>query len=92
MNTLIYDVQFYDHFVDWGLKDEITKLVTIRRKNGISETSQVNILASDSDLYVAAIDGKIITKIGPKMDLGNLVPSNYQLATSGKDYAVWAKK
>ncbi|MBA0720675.1 hypothetical protein Golax_008286 [Gossypium laxum] len=83
---------FYDHFVDWGLKDEITKLATIRRKNGISETSKVDILASDSDLYVAAIDEKIITKIGPKMDLGNLVPSNYQLATSGKDYAVWAKK
>nr|ANC67819.1 alpha-amylase [Durio zibethinus] len=82
---------FYDHFVDWGLKDEITKLATIRSKNGISATSTLNILASDSDLYVAAIDGKIIMKIGPKLDLGNLVPSNYQLVTSGKDYAVWAK-
>ncbi|KAE8659106.1 Alpha-amylase 1 [Hibiscus syriacus] len=83
---------FYDHFVDWGLKDEITKLSAVRRNNGISETSKVNIVASDSDLYVAVIDEKIITKIGPKMDLGNLVPSNYQLATSGKDYAVWVKK
>ena len=74
------------------MKDEITKLAAIRSKNGISARSIVNILASDSDLYVAAIDGKIIMKIGPKLDLGNLVPSNYQLATSGKDYAVWAKK
>lgn len=85
-------VQFYDHFVGWGLKGEITKLAAVRSKNGISATSTVNILASDSDLYVAAIDKKIIMKIGPKLDLGNLVPSSYQLATSGKDYAVWAKK
>lgn len=84
-------MQFYDHFVDWGLKDEITKLAAIRSKNGISETSTVSILASDPNLYVAAIDG-IIMKIGPKLDVGNLVPSNYQLATSGKDYAVWTKK
>ncbi|KAK6245245.1 hypothetical protein SCA6_008335 [Theobroma cacao] len=83
---------FYDHFVGWGLKGEITKLAAVRSKNGISATSTVNILASDSDLYVAAIDEKIIMKIGPKLDLGNLVPSSYQLATSGKDYAVWAKK
>ncbi|KAK4859269.1 hypothetical protein QYF36_002488 [Acer negundo] len=82
---------FYDHFFDWGLKDKITKLVAIRNKNGISTTSRVNILASESDLYMAAIDDKIIMKIGPKMDLGNLVPSNYRVATSGKDYAVWEK-
>ncbi|KAK6245244.1 hypothetical protein SCA6_008334 [Theobroma cacao] len=83
---------FYDHFFDWGLKDEISKLVAIRNRNGISTSSTVNILASDSDLYMASIDEKIIMKIGPKMDLGNLVPSNYQLATSGNDYAVWEKK
>ncbi|XP_021284394.1 alpha-amylase-like [Herrania umbratica] len=83
---------FYDHFFDWGLKDEISKLVAIRSRNGINTSSTVNILASDSDLYMASIDEKIIMKIGPKMDLGNLVPSNYQLATSGNNYAVWEKK
>ena len=85
-------LQFYDHFFDFGLKDEITKLVAIRNRNGINTTSTVKILASDSDLYMASIDEKIIMKIGPKMDLGNLVPSNYQLATSGNNYAVWEKK
>ena len=84
-------MQFYDHFFDRGLKDQITKLVAIRNKNGISTTSRVNILASESDLYMAAIDDKIIMKIGPKMDLGNLVPSNYHVATSGNDYAVWER-
>ncbi|KAK8512464.1 hypothetical protein V6N12_075043 [Hibiscus sabdariffa] len=83
---------FYDHFFDFGLKEEINKLVAIRNKNGIQSTSTVNILASESELYMAAIDDKIIMKIGPKMDLGNLVPSNYQLATSGNNYAVWEKK
>lgn len=48
-------------------------------------------MASDSDLYVAMIDDKIIVKIGPKMDLGNLIPPNYKVATSGTDYAVWEK-
>ncbi|KAK1555446.1 hypothetical protein Q3G72_026539 [Acer saccharum] len=82
---------FYDHFFEWGKKEELTKLVAIRNKNGIGPASKVNILAAESDLYMAAIDDKIIMKIGPKMDLGNLLPSNYQVATSGKDYAVWEK-
>ncbi|KAE8653971.1 Alpha-amylase 1 [Hibiscus syriacus] len=83
---------FYDHLFDFGLKDEINRLVAIRNKNGIQSTSTVNILAAESELYIAAIDDKIIMKIGPKMDLGNLVPSSYQLATSGNNYAVWEKK
>ncbi|KAK2997756.1 hypothetical protein RJ639_024903, partial [Escallonia herrerae] len=82
---------FYDHFFDWGLKDEIAKLSAIRTRNGISATSSVQIMASDPDLYVAMIDGKIIAKIGARYDVGNLVPPNFQIATSGKDYCVWEK-
>lgn len=85
-------MQFYDHFFDWGLKEELGKLTAIRTRNGIKTTSTVNILAADADLYMAGIDEKIIVKIGPKMDLGNLLPPNYKVATSGKDYAVWEKK
>ncbi|KAG8377616.1 hypothetical protein BUALT_Bualt08G0051500 [Buddleja alternifolia] len=83
---------FYDHFFDWGKKDEISKLTAIRGRNGISATSKVEILAADADLYVAKIDNKVITKIGPKLDLGNLIPPDFQVATSGNDYAVWEKK
>ncbi|CAB4320801.1 unnamed protein product [Prunus armeniaca] len=83
---------FYDHFFDWGLKDEITKLIAIRSRNGIKPDSALRIIASDADLYVAAIDEKIIAKIGSRHDVGNLVPPTYQIATSGKDYAVWEKK
>lgn len=85
-------LQFYDHFVDWGLKEEIRKLSEVRARNGIGKTSTVNIMASDAGLYVAGVDGKIIMKIGPNTDLGNLIPWDYQLATSGMEYAVWEKK
>lgn len=83
---------FYDHFIEWGLKEEIIKLTSIRLRNKISETSNVNIMASDADLYVAMIDGKIIVKVGPRYDVGSLVPSNFKIATSGKDYCVWEKQ
>ncbi|KAK6245246.1 hypothetical protein SCA6_008336 [Theobroma cacao] len=82
---------FYDHFLEWGLKDTIKNLTAIRKKHGINPTSKVKILAAESDLYMAEIDEKIIMKIGPKGDLGNLLPSTYQLAYPGKDFAVWEK-
>ncbi|XP_058725774.1 alpha-amylase-like [Vicia villosa] len=80
---------FYDHFIDWGLKDEITKLGSIRPKNGINEKSSVNILAANADLYVAKIDDKIIVKIGQNMDIGNLLPPSFKVVASGKDYVVF---
>ena len=85
-------MQFYDHFIDWGLKEEIVKLASARTRNGINESSNVNIMASDADLYVAMIDEKIIVKTGSKYDVNNLVPSNFKIATSGQDYCVWEKQ
>ncbi|KAI3504860.1 hypothetical protein L1887_26613 [Cichorium endivia] len=82
---------FYDHFLNWGLKDQIRKVSAVRARNGISATSHVKILAYEADLYVAEIDEKIIVKIGPKDDLGNLIPRNFQVATSGLNYCVWVK-
>nr|GMC83753.1 alpha-amylase [Ipomoea batatas] len=83
---------FYDHFFDWGLKDEISKLTSIRSRNGISETSNVEILAADPDAYVAKIDDKVIMKIGSKYDVSKYIPPNFNVVTSGQDYAVWEKK
>ncbi|MCD7458747.1 hypothetical protein HAX54_039048 [Datura stramonium] len=83
---------FYDHFFLFqGMRTPIKIFYAVRKKNGISSTSKVRILAAQSDLYVANIDDKIIVKIGPG-NVGNLVPSNFQLATSGVDYAVWENK
>ncbi|KAH7523622.1 hypothetical protein FEM48_Zijuj06G0031600 [Ziziphus jujuba var. spinosa] len=84
---------YYDHLFEWGekKKEELVNLSAIRTRNGINATSSVNILAAEADLYMAGIDDKIIVKIGPKDDLGNLLPPNYQLAYSGINYAVWEK-
>lgn len=77
---------------DWGLKEQITQLAAMRMQNGIHPGSTLTILAADVDRYVAMIDGKVITKIGPRFDVGNLVPPNFQVVASGKDYCVWTKK
>lgn len=82
---------FYDHFFDWGLSAEISKLIAIRTKNGINPNSHLQILAADSDLYVAIIDQKIIAKIGPKFEVGSLIPPGFKVSTSGNNYAVWEK-
>ncbi|KAI3843251.1 hypothetical protein MKX03_030748 [Papaver bracteatum] len=82
---------FYDHFYDWGIKEEITKLSAVRSRNGIKPTSSVRIISADSDLYLDEIGKKIITKIGPRMNLGSLVPPNFKVVASGKDYAVFEK-
>ncbi|KAF2321179.1 hypothetical protein GH714_035007 [Hevea brasiliensis] len=83
---------FYDHFFDWGLKEEISKLIAVRTRNHIRPNSVMQILASDADLYMAVVDEKIIAKIGPRSDIGDLVPPTFQLAASGQDYSVWEKK
>ncbi|CAL9182242.1 unnamed protein product, partial [Musa hybrid cultivar] len=83
---------FYDHMFDWGLKEAITQLAETRTRNGIHSGSALNILASDADLYMAMIDGKILTKLGSRYDVGNLVPSNFHVVASGNDYCVWEKR
>lgn len=84
--------QVYSHYMEWGLKDSISKLVAIRNKNGIGSTSSVMIKVAEADLYMAMIDEKVIMKIGSKLDLGTLVPSDFALAYSGPDFAVWEKQ
>ncbi|CAL4936960.1 unnamed protein product [Urochloa decumbens] len=82
---------FYDHFFDWGFKDEIATLVAVRKRNGIKPTSELTILEHDSDAYVADIDGKVIVKIGSRYDVGHLIPAGFEVAAHGNGYAVWEK-
>uniref|UniRef100_J3MHL3 Alpha-amylase n=1 Tax=Oryza brachyantha TaxID=4533 RepID=J3MHL3_ORYBR len=82
---------FYDHFFDWGFKDEITALVAVRQRNGITAVSSLKILLYDGDAYVAEIDGKVTMKIGPRYDVSGYIPPGFQLAAHGNDYAVWEK-
>ncbi|XP_073389220.1 alpha-amylase type B isozyme isoform X2 [Physcomitrium patens] len=85
---------FYDHFYDWGLKDEITRLIELRKRNDINARSKVHIVTAENDLYVAKIDDCVILKIGPRYDMGHLTPNSgdYKIGAVGKDYCVWEKK
>ncbi|XP_057814202.2 alpha-amylase [Cryptomeria japonica] len=84
---------FYDHFQDTNLKEGIRKLIEIRKRNQIKANSACTIITAESDLYMANIEEKVILKIGARYDVGKFVPSkDFQLATSGNDYAVWEKK
>ncbi|KAG9450981.1 hypothetical protein H6P81_010946 [Aristolochia fimbriata] len=83
---------FYDHFFDWGLKEEISKLAAIRLRNGIRPSSGCRIMKAEADLYVAVIDEKVIVKIGSRYDVGPVIPPGFQVSATGKDYAVWEKK
>nr|CAB3462666.1 unnamed protein product [Digitaria exilis] len=77
---------FYDHFFDWGLKDEITALVAVRKRNDITATSQLTILKYDGDAYVAQIESKVIMKIGSRYDVSALIPAGYHVVANGNDY------
>jgi alpha-amylase len=92
LNLKIKIKKFYDHYIEWRLMKPIKKLAEIRKRNGITATSSVNILAAENDLYMAKINNKIIVKVGHKLDLGNL-PLNAEIAaTSGQDHALWEIK
>lgn len=85
---------FYDHFVDGNLKSDIQNLTAIRKRNNINAKSSCRIITADSDLYMAAIDERIVMKIGSRVDVGNLAPPSpeFGIVASGKDYSVWEKK
>lgn len=81
---------FWDHFYEWdGLHEPIKNLIQIRKANGINNNSTLNILVSDWNLYAATVDDQVAVKIGT----ADWSPSgsDWTLATSGTDYAVWTK-
>uniref|UniRef100_A0A0E0NLC4 Alpha-amylase n=1 Tax=Oryza rufipogon TaxID=4529 RepID=A0A0E0NLC4_ORYRU len=82
---------FYDHFFDWDHKEEIERLVSIRNRQGIHPASELRIMEADSDLYLAEIDGKVITKVGPRYDVEHLIPEGFQVVAHGDGYAIWEK-
>ena len=67
----------------------------LRQRAGIRADSPLEILAAERDMYVARIGSTVTIKLGPRYDMGNLVPrkeEGWQLAASGKDWAVWEKQ
>ncbi|KAL6858816.1 hypothetical protein ACP4OV_017818 [Aristida adscensionis] len=82
---------FYDHMFDWNLKQEISALSAIRNRNGIHPGSKLDILKAEDDVYVARIDDGVIVKLGPKDDVGDLIPADFYVAARGNGYCVWEK-
>ena len=72
--THVLVTQFYDHFFDWGLKDEIKSLIDVRKRNGINAAATIQIAVAEDDLYIATMNDKVIVKLGTRQDLGELTP------------------
>jgi len=79
---------YWPHFFDWGLKNQISDLIRIRRASGITASSAVTIARAEQGLYAAFIGGKAAMKLGDKpWDPG----AGWRLAAEGQGYAVWTK-
>ncbi len=84
----IPSVYWYDYF-DSGayLKNVISNLIVIRKNQGIHATSPITILKAETTEYVALINSNTIVKLGPGMTFN----TNWTLAASGTNWAVWTK-
>lgn len=89
---------FWSHFFDYGHDEfhqsyqaEISRMIAIRRQNGISSRSSCRILVAEKSLYAAIIDDRVAVKLGssllwrPGRGWAN-DPLCY-----GKDFAIWAR-
>ncbi|KAI3892887.1 hypothetical protein MKW92_037488 [Papaver armeniacum] len=57
---------FYDHFYEWGIKEEITKLTAVRSRNAIKPSTSVRIIDGEDDQYLAEIDEKILPRLAQR--------------------------
>ena len=80
---------WWPHYFNWGIKNEIDAMIKIRKDNGLSSTSNLNIVAATNNLYAAIIDDKVAMKLGSD----NWSPSGtgWILKLSGTGFAIWDK-
>lgn len=80
---------WWPHYFNWGIKNEIDAMIKIRKDNGLSSTSNLNIVAATNNLYAAVIDDKVALKLGSD----NWSPSGtgWTLKLSGSGFAIWDK-
>ena len=83
---------FLRHYLD--NKEAIQKMIEIRKEYGIHNQSEVRVLWTSGDCYMAEVKGKrgnVVVKVGSKM-ISPEGYSNDEIKTSGNNYCVWAKK
>jgi alpha-amylase len=76
-----------------GEQAALSKLVLLRKEQGITAASTCRILRAESGLYAALIDGKLALALGPHPWTPEVegLPGPWSLAASGKHYAVWTR-
>lgn len=81
---------FWRHFFDQGeaQRAQLSKLVAIRKRAGITSRSGVFIEPNTDGKYAAVVGDKVAMKIGPAPWSPG---AGWQLALDGPDYAVWAR-
>ena len=81
---------YWPHYFDWGpeLRDQIRTLVRVRRQQGITSTSRVEVKAAEAGRYAAVVNGNTAVKVGP---WGWSPGAGWALAGSGSDWAVWTR-
>jgi alpha-amylase len=80
---------FWDHFFDWGLKQEIRNLIEIRRRNHITAKSQLSIAVAENGLYAAFVDDQVAVKLGSRSWAPGM---GWEQVASGENYAVWQRR
>ncbi|OGR40752.1 MAG: hypothetical protein A2X28_08180 [Elusimicrobia bacterium GWA2_56_46] len=85
---------FWPHFFDWSqdYRNQIAKLIEIRKTAGITSTSPVQIIAAANGLYASVTTGKrlqVALKLGRNWDWNP--GGSWTLAASGERYAVWTR-
>ncbi|OHX64605.1 hypothetical protein NH26_23835 [Flammeovirga pacifica] len=80
-------VVFYSHYFNYGISDALKEMIAIRKANGITNTSYVQVEGTnDNNYYAAIIDDKVAMKIGG----GNWSPgAGWNIKVSGPGYAIW---
>ena len=81
---------YWPHYFDWGpaLRDQIRALVRVRRQQGVTSTSRVEVKAAEAGRYAAVVNGNTAVKIGPWAWSPG---AGWSLAVSGNDWAVWTR-
>ncbi len=80
---------FWEHVYDLKLREPIKKLIEARRRCAIGSDSKLEILKAEQGLYAAIVNGKLAVKLGS----ADWNPgSDFELLTSGDQFAVWGKK
>ncbi|KAH8963684.1 hypothetical protein BDL97_04G026300 [Sphagnum fallax] len=88
-------VVFYDHFYDFGLRDQIAELIAVRTRTGVHCRSTVKIFQANFEGYVAQVGEDLVMKIG-HLDWNpskqNNLTGSWEQCIDRDGYQLWERK